>query len=495
MRRPSLVLAIAAVVVSVACSGLAIGQPFPSPFGPPRFDSSSSRRDSRPTADAAAARREVKITVDTRTNSLIVVASKENLALVEQLVKHLDADPTETQGTMVYHCKNANAVNLANVVNDLFSEEGQRRRTSRTSASQTRRTGTTGATGGVGSTFTAPSFTPFGTRSSSSLYRPTTSRTAGLAGTVYAVPEEDRNSVLIITSPKNFDEVRRILEDLDRRPPQVLIQALFAEVSQAKGEEWEPSATIFDDSKFIKQLDQETGRTFQDINTVQGRATFQMGQGFTFNVTNRKFEIMLRALNTVTKLNVLSRPQVLVSDNQEATFFVGENTPFVQNTRTTPEGGILNTITYRDIGLTLRVTPHINPEGLVNMEIYPSIATRSESTVQIAENLNASVFPTRSSQTTVSVQNTNTVVIGGLIRDELQDTVAKVPILGYIPLVGRLFTRIDKLNTKVELLIFVTPHVITDDATMAQVNQGALEQPDFKSKLPERLHEVVPKEK
>ncbi|MBM4046276.1 MAG: hypothetical protein FJ279_14290, partial [Planctomycetes bacterium] len=409
MKRPSLVI-LPAVIVSVVCSGLAIGQPFPSPFGPPRFDSSSSRRDSRPTADAAAARREVKITVDTRTNSLVVVASKENLALVEQLVKHLDADPTETQGTMVYHCKNANAVNLANVVNDLFSEEGQRRRTSRTSSTQARRTGTSGQAGGMGSTFTAPSFTPFGSRSSS-LYRPTTSRTSGLAGTVYAVPEEDRNSVLIITSPKNFDEVRRILEDLDRRPPQVLIQALFAEVSQSKGEEWEPSATIFDNSKFIEELDKHTGRTFQDINTVQGRAHFQMGQGFTFNVTNRKFEVMLRALNTVTKLNVLSRPQVLVSDNQEATFFVGENTPFVQNTRTTPEGGILNTITYRDIGLTLRVTPHINPEGLVNMEIYPSIATRSESTVQIAENLNASVFPTRSSQTTVSVQNTNTVVI------------------------------------------------------------------------------------
>ena len=452
----------------------------------------------RPGEGAAAARKEVKVTVDVRTNSLIVVASKDNLAIIEQLVKELDADPTEVEGTMLYHCKNANAVNIANVLNDLFAEENQRSRTARTSAASSQRS----SSRSVRNTSTSRSSSVRPSSSSGSRYgyrssRPSTegSGPGGLTGEVYAVPEEDRNAVLVITSPKNFEEIRRILEDLDRVPPQVLIQALFAEVTEERSEEWEPSATIFDNSKFIRELDQETGRTFQNIGTVQGRADFQLGQGFTFSVTNRKFEAMLRALNTIAKLNILSRPQVLVSDNQEASFFVGENTPFVQNTRTTPEGGTLNTIVYRDVGLTLRVTPHINPEGLVNMEIFPEISTRSESTVTISEDLNATVFPTRNSQTIVAVQDGSTVVIAGLIRDEVQDTESKVPILGSIPLLGRLFTRINKVKQKTELLIFVTPHVVTDNETMVKVSKGASERPDFKTTLPERLHDVIPDKK
>jgi len=329
--------------------------------------------------------------------------------------------------------------------------------------------------------------------------RSSRSSTAGgargtLAGQVYAVPEEDRNSLLIITQPENFEEVRRIIESLDQRPPQVLIQALFAEVGTTRSQDWEPTATIFDSPKFIKQLDQETGRTFQNIATVEGRTQFQLGEGFTFQVANRKFEAMLRALNTIAKLNILSRPQILVSDNQEASFFVGEDTPFVTNTRTTPEGGTLNTITYQQVGLTLNVTPHINPEGLVNMEIFTEISTRSESTVPISEDLSATVFPTRNSQTIVSVQDGQTVVIGGLIRDEIQDQVSKVPVLGSIPLLGYFFTSSQKVKTQVELLIFVTPHVVTDEKSMAKTNAHATERPDFRQTLPQRLHDAVPKE-
>ena len=115
--------------------------------------------------------------------------------------------------------------------------------------------------------------------------------------------------------------------------------------------------------------------------------------------------------------------------------------------------------TYRDdIGIVLEVTPSVNPDGLVNMTVVPSITTRTGETVQISEDLFPEVFATRSASTRVAVLNGQTIVIGGLIEDQLKDTVKKVPILGDIPLAGMLFERSIKEKTKTELLIFLTPH-------------------------------------
>ncbi|UCF16742.1 MAG: type II and III secretion system protein, partial [Phycisphaerales bacterium] len=131
------------------------------------------------------------------------------------------------------------------------------------------------------------------------------------------------------------------------------------------------------------------------------------------------------------------------------------------------------TIEYRDdIGIVLNVTPSINPDGLVNMTVNPQITTRSADSVAITEDLSAEAFSTRSAETKVAVRNGQTIVIGGLIEDQLTDTIKKIPLLGDIPLAGHLFKRTIKEKTKTELLIFLTPHVAMDATGLTPISEA-----------------------
>ena len=310
--------------------------------------------------------------------------------------------------------------------------------------------------------------------------------TSGPAGQIYAVPEEDGNTVMIIGPPRHFEAIQKILAELDTAPAQVLVQAMFVEVSLTDALDWQVSGTIFRTQDFIKALDRETGRTFADIGTVHNRYDYDpSNQDFTFRVMTHRFEAVLKALKTITDINVVSRPQILVSDNQEAEFFVGENTPFVTNSQTSAEGAsVRNTIQYENVGISLRVTPHINPDGIVNLDVYPEIARRSESTIQISEDLNASVFPTRSAATIVSVKDGQTIVLGGLIENKETDIKTRVPILGSIPLLGWLFRGVDKKVVKTELLIFVTPRVVTTPEELQDVSDAEKERSGISDEPP-----------
>jgi general secretion pathway protein D len=184
-------------------------------------------------------------------------------------------------------------------------------------------------------------------------------------------------------------------------------------------------------------------------------------------------DLTLRALQETGKLNVLSRPYVLTRNNQTATITVAEEVPIA--TGTTSSGSIGSTTTYEyrnDIGIVLEVTPSINPDGVVNMTVSPKITTRTGETVQIAENLNPVVFATRSATTRVAVLDNQTIVIGGLIEDQLKDTTKKVPLLGDIPIVGLLFKRTVKEKTKTELLIFLTPCVAKEPGLLVPISEA-----------------------
>ncbi|NJL30875.1 MAG: type II and III secretion system protein [Phycisphaerales bacterium] len=169
--------------------------------------------------------------------------------------------------------------------------------------------------------------------------------------------------------------------------------------------------------------------------------------------------VALRALEKVGKLDVLSRPYVLTSDNQTASIIVGQRVPFITNTRTTDTGQTINTIQYEDIGIILNVTPHINPEGLVILDVAPEISSQTGDSVPISETVNAPVFAKRAAQTRVSINDGKTIVIGGLMEDRKTQSLRKVPLLGDIPLLGALFSRDETTKSKTELLIFLTPHV------------------------------------
>ena len=156
---------------------------------------------------------------------------------------------------------------------------------------------------------------------------------------------------------------------------------------------------------------------------------------------------------------MLSRPYILTSDNQEATITVGNEVPFITNTRITDTGQTINTIQYQDIGIILDVTPHINPEGLVILDVAPEISEQTGQGVTISQGVAAPVFSKRSAQSRVGIVDGQTIVIGGLMQDQKTQTITKVPFLGDLPGIGPAFTRYQNTKTKTELLIFLTPHV------------------------------------
>ncbi len=190
-------------------------------------------------------------------------------------------------------------------------------------------------------------------------------------------------------------------------------------------------------------------------------------QGLTVRTIEGELDFTIRALQETGRLNVLSRPYILTRNNQLATITVGEEVPIPTGT-TTVAGQTQTTVEYRDdIGIVLDVTPSINHEGLVNLVVSPRITTRTGDKVAISEDLEAETFATRSADTRVAVRDGQTIVIGGLIEDQITDTVRKVPLLGDIPIAGHLFKRTIQEKSKTELLIFLTPHVaeVAEDLT------------------------------
>jgi general secretion pathway protein D len=208
---------------------------------------------------------------------------------------------------------------------------------------------------------------------------------------------------------------------------------------------------------------------------VEGLTNFGLASestGLIGNVVDDHFGGMLRAMEDEGKLDILSRPYILASNNQEAKITVGNEVPFIRDSRVTETGQTINTIEYEDIGIILEVTPYINPEGLVIMDISQEISAITATSVAISENVNASVFSKRSSENRVIVRDGQTVVIGGLMEDRITDSVSKVPLLGDIPVLGLLFKRTKKDSQKTELLIFLTPYVSTKDEELRAITEN-----------------------
>ncbi len=363
----------------------------------------------------------VLASADDRTNTLVVSGPADTLEVVTQVIAQLDANPVEEEAVLVYPLKNAQAENVAELLNDLFGE----------AAEDTRALRTTGRDGG------GPLARAAGETAA-----------AGATGDVYCVADEATNTLLILMAPTNFDRLRAILDELDRPIPQVLIKVLIAEVTWSEDLDLGVEFSVLDVA-----ADGDEFSVFTDFG-VGGAAG-----GLIYRMIGGDVTAALRALEEVGKLDILSRPHILTSDNQPATITVGQEVPFIRNTRVTEGGDTFNTIEYEDIGIILGVTPHINPEGLVIMDVAPEISTTTAETVPISETVDAAVFAKRSAQTRIAIRDGETIVIGGLMQDSKTRSVEKVPVLGDIPLLGALFRRTKDRKEKTELLIFLTPHV------------------------------------
>ncbi|MEM1355152.1 MAG: type II secretion system secretin GspD [Planctomycetota bacterium] len=375
----------------------------------------------------------VSASADERTNSVVVSASPEIMETIAQIIEDLDSDTTAKESVLIYAVKNMQASELATIFNDLFE--------SSTSSTQVGGQNRTGGQNGPGARVQA----------ANAAAATNNDGAADLVGQVSAVASEDTNTLLILSPEKNFEQLTEILTELDRPVPQVLIRVIISEVS-------------YDDSL-------DLGVEFEAINigstTNDNLRTnfnlFESTLGLNYLLFDGgNFSMALRALEATGKFDVLSRPYLLTADNQEASITVGQEVPFVTNSRITDEGNTVNTIEYREIGIILSVTPQINSEGLVVLDLRQELSNLTDRTIPISDEFNGVVINQRNVETQVAVGNGQTVVIGGLMEDQKQETISKVPWLGDIPLLGNLFRRTEQNDVKTELLVFLTPEVIND---------------------------------
>ena len=270
---------------------------------------------------------------------------------------------------------------------------------------------------------------------------------SGISEDVVIQTDPETGSLIVITDEETNKYIGEIIKKLDKPIPQVLIKVVFLEVTHTDG------LDLGLEGMFEHQ-DSDT----DVIETIFGLASETQG-GF-YRVLEKDFSLTLRALANVGKLEVLSKPSILTRHNQEAVITVGQEVPFIRNSRVTQDGQIINTVEYEDIGIILRVTPFITADGQVEMELSPEISTLTGDTVPISDTVNAAVFAKRSAETRVVVPDGKTVVIGGLMEDNKTESVRKIPLLGDIPVLGMAFRRTINSNSKTELLIFLTPHIV-----------------------------------
>ncbi|MCY3019325.1 MAG: type II secretion system secretin GspD [Planctomycetota bacterium] len=412
--------------------------------------------------------RKVTASADDRTNAVVVSANPETMKIIAQVIKDLDSNPSEDQAVFVYKCKNAQATNLEAVLNAIFGVQGgslsRSATTQRTStgvgtnvqrgASSSRLPGSSVSGGG---TFAQPSSATQGqfSRGGSAGNLPAGLQSGDLTGQVYVVADTDSNSLIVLTGSRNFEKVKAILADLDKPVPQVLIKVLIAEVTHDKNDDLGVDISVL------------TKGTMKSLVTDLGVAGAT--GGLITKVVEKDLTATLRALEGVGKLDILSRPYIMASDNQLSSITVGQEVPFIISSRTTDTGQTINTIEYQDIGIILNVTAHINAEGLVIMDVAPEVSSLTGTTVPISENVSAPVFAKRSAQSRVGVRDGQTVVIGGLMEDRKTENVKGVPGLSRIPGLGALFRRKTTDTSKTELLIFLTPHVAQEPGVLKSI--------------------------
>ena len=419
-------------------------------------------------ADAAAqadSRGRISVAADGRTNSLIVRADNPaRVARIQEMVQSLDK-PTAAGGNLhVVYLKNAEAVRVAQTLRAVLTGESPAPIASAAPL-------TTAAPGQPLAGGPGPSPAPYG---------PLGAVGAG-GGMVQADPAS--NAVIISAPDAIFASLKAVIDKLDVRRAQVHVEALIVEMTADKaaefGIQWLAAHDLntnatqgFGGTNFgargsgtnIIDGAVNPGSLARGLNlgVVRGQVTIP-GIG---TITNLAF--LARALETDAKANILSTPNLLTLDNEEAKITIGQNVPFITGqyaqtgaaTTATP----FQTIERKDVGLTLRIKPQISEGGSVRLQIYQEV-----SSIQDQTNPAGIITNKRSLESSVVVDDGQIIVIGGLVQDSTANTMEKVPLLGDIPLIGALFRYETRKQTKTNLMVFLRPLVMREKSTYGPV--------------------------
>jgi general secretion pathway protein D len=381
---------------------------------------------------------QLKIVPEERMNALIVLADRPGTQMIEGLVKTLD-QPTPRGGgnIQVVHLENAMAEDLAKVLLGLPTKQPAEK-----------------------------------------------GKEPAISTEVKIAADKATNSLVITAKPEEFAVLDSIIKQLDTPRRQVFVEALFVEVSSTKdlslGVNWNLADTV---NKNVRKtlvlggsnpnplpalVDTTTGAFIPPSGFAVGALAYP----FTFgNVTVNNLAALIQAIQTDTKFNVIATPQLMTLDNQEATVVVAENIPY--STRldlgTSTTDRAIQQFEYRDVGVTLKVTPQINEKRFVKMKIHEEVSkVVSQQTV---EGILAPTTRKRSAETLVEVKDGETVVIAGLIGEDTTSTRSSVPCLGDIPVLGWLFQSSSRSKDPTNLFVFLTPHIVTNPEEAGQIYQ------------------------
>ena len=394
----------------------------------------------------------VRIVADPRTNSLIIFASVSDTENIRKLTELMDKDvPRGESNIQVYRLQNSVAEDLAKVLNSIVKETG-------------------GAAAGAA---------------------PGAARVAApvVSKNVQIVPDKATNTLVIMAEREDYKILESIIRQLDVPRPMVYIEALIMEVNTTKdfklGVEWSG----------VKDTGQVNGMTgsgsaaFVSSGTgvlsgltatldAAGKTVLGFPSGFSMGILGAGIKIgdvlfptigaMVQAYKNDSDVSILSTPQILTLDNEEAEINVGSNVPYITRQESTTTSTLVNynTYEYKDVGVILNITPHINEGNYVRLKISQQV-TKVTSDVK-------NTTPTtlkRTAKTTVVVRDNETIVIGGLVGDSTEDGTNQVPWLGSVPIVGWLFKANKVKREKTNLYVFLTPHIVRTEREAAGLYQ------------------------
>ena len=384
----------------------------------------------------------VAMVADERTNIIVLLANKIDTLRVKQLIAMIDKETPRGKGKIhVYYCENATAEELAKVLQDVQAQDS-------------------GAAKGKKA---APV----------------------VSGKVRISADKATNSLIITADQEDYMVLEEVIKKLDIPRSMVFIEALIMEVDMDKsldiGVDWQ----AFGETS-ISGKETAIGGQFNSQSGLIDPGALAQG-GLTVGLITEQTNIagllvsniaaIINAVKTDDEFRILSTPQVLTTDNEEARITVGENRPYQTRSTTDPSGGTFESFEYRDVGKILKITPHVTEGRLVRMQISLEVTN-----IDLASTLTTSstlpVTQKRTVDTTVIVKDSQTVVIGGLIEDAETQNETKVPVLGDIPVLGWLFRDRSETNTRTNLYIFLTPRVIKSPAEARNIMQDKKDQMD-----------------
>ena len=420
---------------------------------PPQAGRGAARRTTVPSGAV------IRFIPELRTNNLIVLAPPDTMPEITDLIVRLDVPIPSASGRInVYYLENANAEETANVLSML-----------------------TGGTSAMPQGGGYPQGLPPGQQTTIPGVI-----TAEFESRVKVTADKATNSLVIVASPNDYKTLTGVIKKLDIRRRQVFVEAMILEITLDKsrdlGVEWRGAAEVGKDGAILGGTNYNFAGNVNSLFTslatgnpmlFSGTGLLAGGIGGTVKLPDGTevpaVAAVLRAAQTRNDIKILSSPHLLTQNNKEAEIIVGENVPFIasQSRDTTNLANVINTVERKDVGVTLKITPHIHESEFVSMDIYQESSALKESS-SLDQALVGPTTTKRSARTTVLVRSGDTILIGGIVQETKTDIESKVPILGSIPLLGWLFKYNSKSTNRTNLVILLTPHIIQEPGSFTE---------------------------